>query len=360
MQHNAPFRDLKVVELASVLAGPLVGTFFAELGAEVLKIENRNTGGDITRQWKLPSESTENPVSAYYLAANWGKKSVFMDLSQPSEMAEILRLLEETDILILNFKSGDAEKFGLGWKSLSAKFPRLICLQITGYGSDDPRPAFDLALQAETGFMSMNGTAESGPLKMPVALIDLLAAHQCKEGVLTALYSREKSGKGALVNVSLLDSALASLANQGSNFLIAGENPQARGSLHPNIAPYGETFRCADDRFLVLAVGNDKQFAALCRECGMPELANDPRFRHNTDRVKNRAAIFKMLEPWFSDHAANEISVKFQSAEIPCSVVRTVEEALSTTAAARLFLKTEAGPFVKTAVFNIENSGTAD
>ena len=360
MQDSAPFRDLKVLELASVLAGPLVGTFFAELGAEVLKIENRMTGGDITRQWKLPSESAGTPVSAYYLSANWGKKSVFMDLSQPSEQAEIQKLLEHTDILILNFKSGDAEKFGLGWENLSAKFPRLICLQISGYGPGDPRPAFDLALQAETGFMSMNGTKDSGPLKMPVAFIDLFAAHQSKEGILTALYSREKSGKGALVSVSLLDSALASLANQGSNFLIAGENPQACGSLHPNIAPYGETFRCGDGKFLVLAVGNDKQFGRLCLECGIPEAATDPRFIHNIDRVKNRSAFQKLIENWFLQFPADEISVKFQSAEIPCSVVRSVSESLSSSAAALLFRKTEYGPFVKTAVFNIETSKLPD
>lgn len=356
MDNQAPFRDLKVVELASVLAGPLVGTFFAELGAEVIKIENSRTKGDITRQWKLPSEPAESPLSAYYLSANWGKKQIFMDLTAAAAQAELMLLLENADILIVNFKSGDAEKFGLGWNELAQKFPKLIYLQITGYGKKDPRPAFDLALQAESGFMSMNGNSESGPLKMPVALIDLLAAHQSKEGILTALYTREKTGKGALVSVSLLDSALASLANQAGNFLIAGKNPGLNGSLHPNIAPYGETFRCKDGRYLVLAVGNDKQFTRLCEICGIPEIANDYRFSHNTDRVRNRTELQIILVPYFSNYPADEISVKFQSEGIPCSVVLTVAESLSKASAAALFLSTDGGHTIKTAVFNIETS----
>lgn len=355
MENTKPFRDLKVLELASVLAGPLVGTFFAELGAEVTKIENSLTGGDITRQWKLPGENADSPLSAYYLSANWGKKSIFLDLNQDPARTELLSMLEKTDILLVNFKPGDAEKFGLDWKKLAPKFPKLIYAHITGYGLHDPRLAFDLSLQAESGFMSMNGTSASGPLKMPVALIDLLAAHQVKEGILAALYTREKTGKGALVSVSLLDSALASLANQGGNFLLAGNNPSLNGSLHPNIAPYGETFRCSDGRFLVLAVGNDKQFANLCKACGFPELVNDNRFMHNTERVRNRSELQKILEPYFLQDTAHQISVKFQSEFIPCSVVKTVAEALTSPYAKALFMDTENGKTIRTAVFNIKN-----
>src|ERR1041384_6818530 len=218
---NSPFKDLKVIELASVLAGPAVGMFFAELGADVLKIENPKNGGDITRQWKNASEKPGD-LSAYYASVNWGKSSVSLDISDEKGRRQLFAWLQNADVLIMNFKAGDAEKLGLDFPSLSARFPKLICGYLTGYGENDPRPAFDLVMQAETGFMSMNGTPESGPLKMPVAIIDIMAAHQLKEGLLTALFLRERSGKGSCVKVSLFDAAIASLANQASNFLMTG------------------------------------------------------------------------------------------------------------------------------------------
>lgn len=347
---NKPFHGLKVVELASVLAGPAVGMFFAELGAEVSKIENPKTGGDITRQWKGTAEKTGN-ISAYYASANWGKKSLFLDIGHEKDRDQLTNLLQKADLLLLNFKAGDAEKYRLDYPTLSGAFPKLICGYISGYGENDPRPAFDLVMQAETGFMSMNGTAESGPLKMPVAMIDLMAAHQLKEGLLTALYLREKTGKGACVRVSLFDSAIASLANQAANFLVAGITPQLSGSLHPNIAPYGETFLCGDGKYMVLAIGTEKQFSRFCIAAGRPELINDSRFATNPSRVANRHELPGLLSAFFLKRPASEASTILQQAEIPFAIIQSVADALTSPAASHLVLD---GQAVRTAVFRLE------
>ncbi len=347
---NRPFEGLKVIELASVLAGPAVGMFFAELGADVVKIENPKTAGDITRQWKSSSEKTGDN-SAYYESVNWGKTVLFLDITNEKDHSQLMELIGKADVLLMNFKAGDSEKFALDFAHLSEQFPKLICGYISGYGESDPRPAFDLVIQAETGFMSMNGTAESGPLKMPVAIIDLMAAHQLKEGLLTALYLREKTGKGNCVRVSLFDSAIASLANQASNFLIAGNVPQRLGSLHPNIAPYGETFLCGDGKYLVLAIGTEKQFAKFCIATGRPELINDVRFSTNQARVSNRAALPELLNPFFIKRPAVDAAEILRQSEIPFAIIQSVDEALTSYAATNLILE---GKVVKTAVFRLE------
>ena len=348
---NSPFKDLKVIELASVLAGPAVGMFFAELGAGVVKIENPKTGGDVTRQWKSPSEKTGN-LSAYYSSVNWGKSTVLLDISGEADRAKLFELLADADIIIMNFKAGDAEKFGLDYQSLSARFPKLICGYLTGYGENDPRPAFDLVMQAETGFMSMNGTPESGPLKIPVAIIDLFAAHQLKEGLLTALFLREKSGKGFHITVSLYEAAIASLANQASNFLVTGLEPGLSGSLHPNIAPYGETFLCGDGRYIVLAIGNENQFTRFSIAIGNPGLITDPRFSSNQQRVSNRRDLPDLVGPFFIKRTAEEAGIILSAAQVPFAVIRTVGEALESANDKGLLLPGEKA--VKTVVFRLE------
>jgi crotonobetainyl-CoA:carnitine CoA-transferase CaiB-like acyl-CoA transferase len=345
-----PFEGIKVIELASVLAGPAVGMFFAELGAEVLKIENPKTNGDVTRQWKSKEESGSNDVSAYYQSVNWGKTSLFLDISTQDGANELNKILEKADVLLMNFKSGDAEKFKLDFQSLSKKFPRLICAYIFGYNENDTRPAFDLVMQAETGFMNMNGTLESGPLKMPVAIIDLMAAHQLKEGILTALYLREKNGRGNAVSVSLFDSAIASLANQAANFLVSGTDPQRMGSLHPNIAPYGETFLCSDGKYVVLAVGNEKQFSGFCIAIGKPGLISDPRFTDNLSRVKNRAELAKECSYFFLQKTAVEVAAIFGQEAVPFSVIKSVGEILYSKEASRLLIDNKV---VRSAIFKI-------
>lgn len=349
METKKPFQGIKVVELASVLAGPAVGMFFAELGAQVIKIENPKTEGDVTRKWKSPNEK-DGEVSAYYTSVNWGKEVVFLDISEQSGRNELGKLLLDADLLLMNFKKGDAEKYQLDFNSLHSKFPKLICGSITGYGDNDPRPAFDLVMQAESGFMSMNGTPESGPLKMPVAIIDIMAAHQLKEGLLTALYLREKSGKGMRVGISLFDAAVASLANQASNFLINGNIPQRIGSLHPNIAPYGETFLCADSKDIVLAIGTEKQFSQFSISIGQPELITNPKFANNQNRVRNRAELQELVGPFFIKRTSESASKLLSNGEVPFAIIKSVDEILLSTGISNLLI---GGKLVKTAVFNI-------
>ncbi|MCA6363847.1 MAG: CoA transferase [Bacteroidetes bacterium] len=357
MSNASLLAGLKVVELATVLAGPAVGRFFAELGAEVVKLENPRTGGDVTRSWKLPSEPPEHPFSAYYASVNQGKKVVFTDLGTDAGQQTLHNLLHEADVLLVNFKPGDDAKFGVGYTEIAARYPKLIYGHITGYGTNNPRTAFDLVLQAETGFMSMNGTPESGPLKMPVALIDLLAAHQLKEGILVALLQRMQHGRGSYVHVSLFDAAVASLANQAGNWLMAGHNPGLQGSLHPNIAPYGETFRCRDGRFIVIAAGNDRQYAGFCQTCQMPHLQTDPRFHTNSSRVANRAALVELVKPFFALHTAAEIIPLLEQNQVPAAIIQDVAEVMENEKTTHLIdhqsIENKNAHAVRTVVFNL-------
>lgn len=329
---------LKVVELASVLAGPAVGMFFAELGAEVVKIENPTTGGDVTRTWKLPTELPQTPYSAYYCSINWGKKVVFADLSQPADQQNVYQLIKEADIVITNYKTGDDQKLGVDYATLSKINPQLIYGQITAFGTADPRLGYDMALQAETGFMYMNGDAGGNAVKLPVALIDILTAHQLKEALLLALIKRMQTGKGSFVSVSLFDSAVASLANQATNWLMGNTIPQRMGSLHPNIAPYGETFITADHKTVVLAVGSNKQFANLCKVLQLNELSTDLRFSSNAQRVVNRQVLQDALSTAIAQISAAIFLEKCQAMQVPAAAVRNMQQVFEQTAAQKMVL----------------------
>lgn len=350
--------DITVVELASVLAGPMVGMFFAEMGAKVIKVENARTGGDVTRQWRLPGEDPQATVSAYYCCANWHKESLFLDLSLPDGRQKVYDLVAGADIVIANFKGNDAEKLGMSYSQLAALYPHLIYGQITAFPDQPDRTAFDVILQAESGFMYMNGEPDGLPVKMPVALIDILAAHQLKEGLLMALLRREKTGKGSQVSVSLMEAALASLANQATNWLMGGYIPQRLGTLHPNIAPYGEMFLTADKKWVVLAVGNDKQFEALCEVLGKPEWASDARFLHNRARVTNRHALQTLLAEQIVCYNQTELIDRLTLKQVPAGAVRNMEEVFLLPAAQALVLTDEAdnavrAKRVKTTVFTL-------
>lgn len=289
------FKDLTVLEVANVLAGPAVGMFFAELGARVIKVENPSTGGDTTRRWKLPSEPAGADVSSYFSCVNWGKKSIGVAFNT-SEGRQVLHdLARKSDILVQSFKAGDDQKFGLDYETIKEVNPRLIYAQITAYGPHDQRTGFDAIIQAESGFSGMNGTRESGPVKMPVALIDLLLAHQLKEAILLALIRRIQTEKGSFVTISLMQAAVSSLANQATNYLVGGTIPQRTGSDHPNIVPYGTTFQTQDRHDIVLGIGTDSQFRALCSVLGIPELAEDERYATNQNRVINKQALNAVL-----------------------------------------------------------------
>jgi crotonobetainyl-CoA:carnitine CoA-transferase CaiB-like acyl-CoA transferase len=331
-----PFESLKVIELAGVLAGPSVGMFFAELGAKVLKIENKKTGGDVTRSWKLPAEDEASHVSAYFASINFNKRYFLADYQDEAELSHVINLIREADIIITNFKKGDGEKFGLDYQSLKKINSKLIYGEISGFGEQSDRVAYDLILQAESGFMSMNGTETSGPVKMPVALIDILAGHQLKEGILVALLERQKTNQGCKVHVSLLDSAISSLANQASNWLMSGHIPKPIGSKHPNIAPYGELFKTSDNRLITLAIGSDSQFEKLVAILDLEDLSENPDFDSNQQRVKNRTQLEKILAQKIVAFKSEDLLLKMHARFIPAALIKSVNEVFEENAAKEL------------------------
>lgn len=330
-------RGLKVIELASVLAGPSVGQFFAELGADVIKVESPRGGGDVTRTWKLPAEQTDDR-SAYFCAVNWGKKSLAIDLTATGATEIMHRLAAEADIIIASYKPGDAEKLKVDYNTLSAINPKLIYGRITGYGYNDARVGYDALIQAESGFMDMNGEPEGSPLKMPVALIDILAAHHLKEALLLALLKRERTGEGSLVEVSLIQAAISSLANQATNWLVAGSLPARKGSLHPNIAPYGDVFETMDGKRILLAVGNDRQFRDLCIVLGIAAVADDEKFAVNQKRVENRKALDAILRQQVASFKSDELLVRIQAKKIPAGLIQNLEAVFNMKPAVELLL----------------------
>ena len=320
-----PFQDLTVIDLSTVLAGPSVGTFFAELGARVLKIEHPQHG-DVTNTWRLKQESDLSKQSAYYASVNYLKENLALDLTNDAHYSLFEEHLKSADILLMNFKKGADQKLKVTPTELWKINPSLLIGKITGFGSDNDRSAYDLILQAETGFMSMNGTAESGPVKMPVALIDVLAAHQLKEGLLLALLQRPHTKKGQVVSVSLYDAAICSLANQASNFLMAQQVPQRIGSLHPNIAPYGEIFETQDGQLITFAIGSDQHFDKLVTYLSLNELAKDPRFCSNLQRVKNREVLFNYIASVISMKTCAQIISSLIELNVPVARIKSLDE----------------------------------
>lgn len=332
-----PLASLRVLELASVLAGPQVGQFFAELGAEVLKIEA--PAGDVTRTWKTGTEAPDTDVSAYFSCANWGKQSVVLNLATAAGQAALHQLALRADLVLASYKPGDAEKLAVDYATLRQLNPRLLYGHITGYGPGVNRAGYDAVLQAETGFMHLNAAGPGHDAqKMPVALMDLLTAHQLKEGLLTALYRREKTGEGALVQVSLLDSALASLANQAATWLVTGQDPQPLGSGHPSIVPYGTVYTAQDGVRLLLAVGADRQFQELCAVLESPEWATDARFATNPARVAHRKELEERLRERIAAISGVVLLRELEKRAVPAGAVRTVGEALAMESAQSMLL----------------------
>ena len=357
MERNAYFHGLKVIELASVLAGPAVGMFFAELGAQVIKIENKN-GGDLTRHWKTVNENSNSNTSSYFHSINWNKKSLFLDLLNETDYALALQHISEADIVLVNFKDGDAKKFNLESNYLRKKFPKLIIGEIIGYPNSD-RVAYDAVLQAETGFMSMNGNTDSGPLKMPIAFIDLFAAHQLKEGILIAMLQKNKNNIGAIVTVSLFESAIASLANQASNYLNNNQVPKLLGSLHPNIAPYGEVMYTKDGKQIILAVGTDQQFYRLCKILDLESIANDENYKSNLQRVKNRISLYEELKIVFRNFNVDMLLSQFDIHKIPAGKINNLQQVFEDENAKKMILEQleedqTISKRVSTIAFNIE------
>lgn len=343
-----------VVELASVLAGPAVGQFFSELGATVVKIENATTQGDVTRSWKLPTESKAKPDSAYFRAVNFNKESRFVDLKSQEGQREVHELLAQADIVISNFPDASASRMRMDVGTIRGLNPKIIFAQLDAFPvSMGKRPAYDIVLQAETGFLSMTGTVAGELCRMPVALIDLLAAHQLKEGILLGLIKRGQSGQGCTVRTNLYEAALASLANQATNFLIGGHIPQPMGCQHPNIAPYGDVFITADGHRIILAVGSDQQFLRLTE---LLELPLPQQFATNSRRVANRQQLIRFLAEPLNRIPLDQTLLLCQAKNIPVGHVKNLDEVFSTTEAqANLLQYPDGQQAVKTVAFQIED-----
>lgn len=339
MTEKTPLQGLKVLELASVLAGPSVGMFFAELGATVYKIENVTTQGDVTRKWKLPNEDADTDISGYFSCVNWGKYSFAVDLCQQEGLQIIYDLAQACDIVLVSYKPGDAEKLKVDYPTLSKHNPRLIYSHITGYGLQNPRAGFDAIIQAESGFTYMNGEPDGPPTKMPVALMDVLAAHHLKEAILLALYYREKTGKGQYIEASLFKAGISSLANQATNWLVGKAIPQRMGSDHPNIVPYGTIFKTADDKEIVLAAGTDKQYQQLITMLGRPDLATDCKFEKNHGRVIHKEEIKGIIQSEILKYTRQEILELLQQKRIPAGGVFNMKEVFEVPEAEPMVLK---------------------
>jgi crotonobetainyl-CoA:carnitine CoA-transferase CaiB-like acyl-CoA transferase len=318
---------IKVLELASVLAGPTVSQFLSELGAEVIKVENTTTKGDVTRTWRLERDSDDTSVTAYFSCCNVGKRSLALNLRDSRGLNIVHKMVKEADIVIASYKPGDAEKLQVDYNTLSAINPSLVYGQITGYGLDDSRSGYDAVIQAESGFQYMNGDKEpSLPTKMPVAFMDLLAAHQLKEGILASMWEREKSGEGSYISVSLMGAGVSALANQATGYLKGGIIPQRMGSDHPSIVPYGSLFECMDGKLITLAIGNDKQFRNLCKVLGNESLSFDVKYKTNPNRVQNRDECKNILGTLIKKFNRKELLNMLHMKSIPAGGVNNMKD----------------------------------
>ena len=314
---------VRVLDFSRVLAGPYCTQLFADLGAEVLKIERPGTGDD-TRAWGPPFAGGE---SAYYLCVNRGKRSLVLDLGSEEGRLRARRLASRADVLIENFRVGWMAEHGLGYADLRAENPRLIYCSISGYGQTGPDahlPGYDFLTQGRSGLMSITGEPDGPPLKVGVAVSDLFTGLYAASGILAALRARERTGEGAYLDLSLLDCQIATLANVASNHLISGERPPRYGNAHPNIVPY-EVFDAADGPF-ILAVGNDAQWRRCCLLLDRPEWADDPRFATNRARVEHREALAALLRERFAGRTRAEWLDALRDAHVPAGPVLSVDQ----------------------------------
>jgi len=319
-------QNIRVLDLSRVLAGPYCTMLLGDYGADVVKVEVPGRGDD-TRQWGPPFAGGE---SAYYLSVNRNKRSITVNLKSPEGQDVIRRLASRADVLVENFEVGALERFGLDFEQIQAITPRLVYCSITGYGQDGPyrdRPGYDFIVQAEGGLMSITGEPDAQPVKVGVAIADIMAGMFACNAILAALHHREQTGQGQYIDISLFDSQLAWLANVGQNYLVSGNAPKRYGNAHANIVPY-QTF-AASDGWIALAVGNDSQFKKFCEVGGCPELAADERFATNPARVENRVALIEKLSTIFSRRTRAEWLVLLEQAKIPHGAINSVPQALS-------------------------------
>ena len=329
-----PLQGIVVLDLSRILAGPWATQVLADYGAEVLKVEHPQ-GGDDTRKWGPPylrdAAGRETPESAYYLSANRGKRSLAIDFSRGEGQALVRQLAAQADVLVENFKVGGLARYGLGAEDLAATNPRLVYLSISAFGQDGPdaaKPGYDAMIQGMGGLMSLTGLPDgepgAGPQKVGVAVADLMCGMYAVSAILAALYERDRSGRGQHIDLSLLDTQVAWLANQNLNYLVSGQPPRRQGTAHPNIVPY-QAFATADGH-LMLAVGNDAQFARFCTAAGAPELARDDRYATNQDRVAHRAELVPRVAGLLRGRTTREWLAALDAAQVPCGPINDLAQ----------------------------------
>ena len=331
---RTPLAGIRVLDMSRVLAGPWCGQMLADLGAEVIKVERPGTGDD-TRGWGPPflkdREGNDTSEAAYFLSANRGKKSISLDISKPQGQGICRQLARRADILLENYKVGDLARYHLGYEDLSAENPALVYCSITGFGQTGPyrdRAGYDFMIQGMGGIMSVTGERDDapggGPQKVGVAIADLMTGMYSTVAVLAALHERNASGLGQYIDMALLDTQVAWLANQNANYLIGGEPPKRMGNAHPNVVPY-QTFRTRDGD-LILAIGNDTQFAKFCTAAGLAELASDPRFVTNTARIINRSAVIESIAGCMRERTTAEWIALLESLGVPCGPINRLDQ----------------------------------
>ncbi len=328
-ENNGALSGVKVIDLSRVLGGPSCTQILGDHGAEVIKVEPPT--GDETREWGPPFQTDENGdkiASSYFIGVNRNKRCISLDLRSEQGKEVLLRLLEDADVLVENFKAGSLEKWGLGYEEvLREKFPELIHCRITGFGVDGPLggyPGYDAAVQATTGLFSVNGSAESGPTRLGIPVIDLGTGLNAVIGICMALFERQRSGKGQQVDVSLFDTGVGLLFPHASNWFMNGKIPQRIGNAHPNVVPY-DLFETATQP-IFLAVGNNGQFRKALTILGRPELADDPRFLTNGLRNDNRDALREILGDLLAEHDGAELNTKFLEGGVPAGPALNVQE----------------------------------
>ncbi len=337
MNKTGPLTHIKVLDLSRVLAGPWAGQILADLGATVIKVE-RPGAGDDTRVWGPPflkgPDGQETREACYFLAANRGKESITIDISTQEGQDLVKKLASESDIVLENYKVGTLERYGLAYADLKAINPALIYCSVTGFGQSGPLaelPAYDFMIQAMGGLMSVTGERDgepgAGPQKVGMPIMDLMTGMWAAVGVLAALARREKCGEGEYIDLAMLDVMVATIANQGMNYLVSGKTPQRMGNKHPNIQPQ-DVFNCTDGK-MVLAVGNDGQFASFCQAMGHPEVAQDERFATNRARVLNLPALIDFVSGEIGKRSRAECIEALRAHGVPCGPINTIPEILA-------------------------------
>jgi crotonobetainyl-CoA:carnitine CoA-transferase CaiB-like acyl-CoA transferase len=323
---SGPLDGVRVLDLSRVLAGPYCTMFLGDLGAEVVKIEEPGVGDD-TRGWGPPFAGGE---SAYYLCVNRNKKSLTLNLKSLEGRDLLRRLAKTADVLIENFRPGTMERLGLGENELRASNPRLIYASLSGFGADGPMrdwPGYDVIVQAWGGLMSITGMPDGEPVKVGVAIIDVVAGLMLGKAIVAALFAREKLGVGQKIDTSLLEAEVACLINVGSNYLVEGKVPGRWGNAHPSIVPY-QSFKTADG-YLVIGVASESIWKRFCQAIGKAELVDDPRFAKNSNRVENRAELIGMLSKTFAARGSQRWMQKLNEAGVPCAPVQTIDQVFS-------------------------------